>query len=276
MDRRDFLKLSVVPLLGGGLTFALQDEKDLTALLVQGSPSDANLFKEIVLARVEPNWRKLFTHWEKSDGTAYCLRVGSMETLIFEPFFWAAKNCGLHVTVQQELPLPNWSRVDIIAFDLFGTVFKLDRPKEEIEDYARQISGKWAPLKLPKEWGELDPYEDAAEGLSLLSSIAHTVTFSNCPVDMQRRLGCPRLFNELVDLARYEVYKPSKEAYRRLPKYLGVKPSQILVVSSNEGFGDLEGAREAGMQSLLLDRRRKYWRLPQNLIQLAQKMLASL
>ncbi len=62
-------------------------------------------------------------------------------------------------------PEVNWKQVQVVAFDLFGTVFKLDRPKEEIQAYAEHIAKpEWSPLVLPDEWGKLEMFEDAKQG----------------------------------------------------------------------------------------------------------------
>ena len=80
--------------------------------------------------------------------------------------------------------------IKVVAFDLFGTVFKLSVvPREEVKDYARQLRRlEWAPLKLPESWEELVPFDDAQDALLRLSKRYWVVTMSNAPWRLQRKL----------------------------------------------------------------------------------------
>lgn len=149
----------------------------------------------------------------------------------------------------------DWTRVEVIAFDLFGTVFELDRPREEIEAYATHIrKPEWSPLVLPEAWGKLRMFDDAMEALPQLRLMFDTVTLSNAPKRTQSQLSCLGWFTSWVLLDDYCVYKPNKDAYVALCLHCRVLPSRILMVSSNAKFGDIETAREVGMQSVLVDR----------------------
>lgn len=278
INRRDFIRLGITPLLiKGKLTFLIKRQSgNMCVSLIDGNSHDACYFMEIVFTRVYPKWRgdPVCKYWKQYDQKDYWL----VESVFHNAFFWAVQNSGLKVEVIMENPFSNvkWNEVDIIACDLFNTVFKLDRPPEEIKAYARHIhQKKWAPLSLPQAWGELTLFEDAEEGLDELAKLAHTVTLTNAPLEVQQSLGCDHLFCELFPLEKYQVFKPNHKAYRSLCKELRVKPSQVLMVTANEKFGDLEMAREVGMQSILIDRLHKYGS-PRNLLELSYKMRGGL
>lgn len=280
-SRRDLLKLSLLyPTIRGGLTFKLSYKKDRCLVsLIQGDVGDAAYFMQIVLERMCPGWRTNsdYKHWHKYEPLAgYYLSKDDKS--IQEAFIFAVKKSGLKVELIMEKFSVKWSEVEVVAFDLFNTVYRLDRPAEEIKAYARHIHQKnWSPLTLPKEWGELKLFEDAEEGLSLLGELAHTATLTNAPLAIQNELGAAKYFGTVFDLSKYEVYKPAHKAYRSFCKELRVKPERVLMVSANELFGDLEISREVGMQSILLDRQGKYkGECPRTIVELAKFMKRSL
>lgn len=169
-------------------------------------------------------------------------------------------------------PEVNWKQVQVVAFDLFGTIFKLDRPKEEIQAYAEHIAKpEWSPLVLPKEWKELEMFEDAKQGLQKMKNIK-CITLSNAPWKLQRTLHCDDWFDTMVPLEDYEVFKPSVDAYVAACIHMTELPREFLMVTANEHFGDLEKSRQIGMQSILIDRKNKYPDMPHTILELAQMM----
>lgn len=172
-------------------------------------------------------------------------------------------------------PEVNWKQVQVVAFDLFGTVFKLDRPKEEIQAYAEHIAKpEWSPLELPKEWGRLEMFEDAKQGLLNIqaSEDVTCITLSNAPFNLQDELECYDWCNAIVALEDYQVFKPNINAYVAACIDMRELPRNILMVTANEYFGDLEKSRQIGMQSILIDRKNKYPDMPHTILELAQIM----
>jgi 2-haloacid dehalogenase len=74
----------------------------------------------------------------------------------------------------------------------------------------------------------------------------------------------------LVDLARHgdlrfdcllsaelaQAYKPAPEAYRTAAELLGVEPGDLMMVAAHAW--DLEGARDAGLRTVFVDRPLEY------------------
>lgn len=144
----------------------------------------------------------------------------------------------------------------VIAFDLFGTVFDLSGvDRDEVRAYVEHVrKPKWSPLELPESWKELPAFPDAATGIWRLIQKFQVVTLSNAPQELQvdllhnARIG----FHYLVPLERFHVYKPNPRAYMAACVQLETDPADILMVTANEDFGDLEGAKAVGMESMLI------------------------
>lgn len=147
----------------------------------------------------------------------------------------------------------------VIAFDLFGTVLDFSGvPRDEVRAYAQQLQDSrengWKPLQLPKHWERLKAFPDAAEGLELLRTKYRVVTCSNAPLELQDVLignnGLP--FDALIPLEANQVYKPDFRAYMTVCQILQVEPEEVLMVTANRDFGDIEGSGAAGMKSQLI------------------------
>jgi FMN phosphatase YigB (HAD superfamily) len=159
--------------------------------------------------------------------------------------------------------------IQAICFDLNGTLFDLSRPPEgvtedmvqlAVEDYLAHIKKpEWSPLTLPEWWAKFPLFYEVGIGLaSLRSRSFECYTLSNNPTWIQLEMfpAYNALFawDRRIDLAACHVYKPNQRAYDIVPGYLRLPHNQIAVVTANESFGDLEGARRAGMRPILLER----------------------
>ncbi len=143
------------------------------------------------------------------------------------------------------------TEIKVIAFDVFGTVFDLTSvDRGEIRDYVRHVkASEWEPLELPKSWATIPAHPDAFQGLLRLRSGGYTVvTLSNGPMrlltQMSRRNHIE--WDAIVPIELRKVYKPDIEAYRVLPELFGVKPNEIMMVTANPTFGDVEAAKSLG------------------------------
>jgi len=56
----------------------------------------------------------------------------------------------------------------------------------------------------------------------------------------------------MVDLAANKVFKPNKAAYLTLCGQFGYRASEVMMVSGNKHFGDIETAPKVGMKSRLI------------------------
>ncbi len=148
------------------------------------------------------------------------------------------------------------SHIKVIAFDVFNTLVRLDQtPFAEIRDYGAQLRRpEWAPLVLPESWEHLPPYDDSAVGVARLKQQYRVVTLSNGPVKLQRKLlsNAGIEVDGIVPLEDFEVYKPRVAAYACACHYLNRHAREVLMVTANPDFGDIDGSARIGMPSLLI------------------------
>lgn len=139
----------------------------------------------------------------------------------------------------------------VIAFDVFGTVFDLSGvPKEEIRAYAHHIrQDTWSPLFLPESWAKLPAHPDAAEGIERLRRDFTVVTCSNGPLGLLAKLSKHNgiSWDAIIPLELNRVFKPDPFAYLTVCQVLEVKPKDVMMVTANEKFGDLEASKSLGM-----------------------------
>ncbi len=146
----------------------------------------------------------------------------------------------------------------VVAFDVFGTLLDMSGvDKEEMRAYGNHIrKEKWSPLDLPLSWLNQPFFDDVAAGVMELRRIGLlVVTCSNAPVAFQRDLFSrhPEIeIHDIISLEDHEVFKPRREAYLAICEQMECDAESVLMVTANEFFGDLEGARSAGMQSILI------------------------
>lgn len=144
----------------------------------------------------------------------------------------------------------------VIAFDVFNTIVSFEGvDKEEIRAYARHIKQpSWSPLVLPKSWETLKAFPDSKQGIQMLRENYKCVTLSNGPSDLLRKIS---EFNDIewdfiIPLEKYKVYKPNRIAYLTVCSTFDVKPEEVMMVSANKTFGDIEAALSLGMKASLI------------------------
>jgi 2-haloacid dehalogenase len=131
-------------------------------------------------------------------------------------------------------------------------------PKEEIREYARHIrKPDWSYLNLPDSWLSLRRHDEVPYAMCMLKNEnTRLLACSNAPVDFMTQLSNNQtlLFDYIIPLELKKVYKPNPEAYKTILELFPVKPEEVLFVTANRDFGDLEGAAGVGMVPCLLER----------------------
>lgn len=151
----------------------------------------------------------------------------------------------------------------LLAFDWFNTLgrFRDFATREEWAAYAQQIEENrthWEPFRLSRRWREMPVFDDVVLGVEKLRKLCRVVVFSNAPVPLaEAMIAHNRVqLDGVMPLEDFRVSKPHPQAYRSLANWAhgqyDLHPAEICVVTANETFGDLEGARAAGMQSVLI------------------------
>lgn len=164
------------------------------------------------------------------------------------------------------------TKIKVIAFDLFGTVFDPSGvPIEEKREYVRQFTNKeFSPMKLPYSWREIPAFPDSKEGIELLRSRYKVITCSNWDYSTT----CGALYHSnirvdgIIQLSEIRCYKPKLAAYAHICDAFLVEPSEVLFITGNKGGPDNTGAPEKiGMRTILI---RHGW--PNTITELAGEM----
>jgi FMN phosphatase YigB (HAD superfamily) len=148
----------------------------------------------------------------------------------------------------------------VLAFDIFNTLVDIKQARpQDVKAYGRHldmyaVTKEWRPLVFPDYFKHLPLFHDVWNGLDRLRQGFYCITLSNAPISLQIPL-----FNRnklhmdfLTPLEFYRTFKPCIDAYAFLPKLLGVVPAEIMMVTANKTFGDLEAAERLGMTPMLI------------------------
>jgi 2-haloacid dehalogenase len=105
-----------------------------------------------------------------------------------------------------------------------------------------------------RAWHRLDPWPDAAGGLTRLRKKYPLATLSNgnvsLLVDMARRAGLP--WDAILGAEPAQAYKPRPEAYLSTVEFLSLKPAQVMLVAAHAS--DLHAAARAGLRTAYVAR----------------------
>lgn len=146
--------------------------------------------------------------------------------------------------------------IQVIAFDVFGTVFDLRQAeRDDVRDYAQHIRQPvWRPLHLPTSWERLPAHPDSAAGIARLRTKFFVVTCSNGPLGLLAKMSknAGIQWDAIIPLELSRAYKPEPAAYLTVCNVLAVAPAQVMLVTANKTFGDLEGSAALGMTPVLI------------------------
>lgn len=168
---------------------------------------------------------------------------------------------------------------ELALFDTYNTVYSMATAKRaEIEAYADHLrrfreTGVWQPLTLPDSWRKFNAWSDALIAMRMFQkSGCRCVTLSNGPIDHQLDLArrSNLIWDWMVPLEAYHVYKPDPRAYLAAIGLMKVDPRRTVMVTANKDFGDLEAAEQLGMQTAWIDRKGQdpEQKAPTNLVEL--------
>lgn len=169
----------------------------------------------------------------------------------------------------------SYEKIKVIAFDCFGTVYDMASiDRDEIRAYAGHVRRPtYSPLFLPDNWSCLSAHSDSSKGIRRLKLQYQVVTMSNAPKSVLEALSLRNnvWFDQIIDIAERKVFKPHPKSYLMICDVCHVLPEEVLMVTANPTFGDLEGASSIGMRTQII-RRPDYPREPATIIELAERM----
>lgn len=142
----------------------------------------------------------------------------------------------------------------VIGFDCFNTVFDMSSiQRDHVKDYVRRsldcYGDTWTPLHLPAAWYQLRAHPDARDGIAALRTKYIVATMSNGPVELLTHISKANGidWDMVTPIELKKVYKRRPEAYLTLCELFRVKPQEVLIVTANPTFGDVEAAQALGM-----------------------------
>lgn len=133
-----------------------------------------------------------------------------------------------------------------IFFDVFGTLLDMSPiPREQIGEYVAETRRSiWRPLSFPGNWYALDLFDDVRDGLTELAKQFDLFTLSNAQREFQQGVLLAKhdltMFTDLISLAKIRTYKPKLAAYGHACDFVGLHPSECLMVSGNKGYEQCE------------------------------------
>jgi 2-haloacid dehalogenase len=145
-----------------------------------------------------------------------------------------------------ELP---WTKLD----DLHRMILEPLLKEFGIEGLTEEEKDHWNRV-----WHRLKPWPDSVAGLTRLKKKYTIAPLSNGNIglltDMAKHSGLP--WDAILGAELVRHYKPDREVYLSAPEFLGLKPSEVMMVAAHSG--DLKSAAECGLRTGFIFRPNEY------------------
>jgi FMN phosphatase YigB (HAD superfamily) len=152
------------------------------------------------------------------------------------------------------------NKIKLVAFDCFGTIFDMSTlNKEDIKDYVAQTRDKQGeeakPVVFPPKWYHLQARPYAMQTIYDLREHYWVVTLSNGSIDLLAQLSYRNEINWdlITPLEIAKVYKTCPESYQLPLKIFQLQPEEMLMVTANPTFGDVEACQKLGIQTFVIN-----------------------
>lgn len=113
---------------------------------------------------------------------------------------------------------------------------------------------------LNRVWHRLDPWPDSVEGLTRLKSRYLICSLSNGNIgllaEMAKNAGLP--WDCILSAENFMRYKPHPDTYLGVAKTFATEPAQVMLAAAHHG--DLEAARNCGLETAYIERPFEYGR----------------
>jgi 2-haloacid dehalogenase len=109
--------------------------------------------------------------------------------------------------------------------------------------------------RILDQYNTLKPYPEAEEALARLSQYRLAILSNGSPEMLSALVhnsGLDRYLEAVISIHPKQVYKPDPRAYQLVEETLGVRPNEVMFISSN-GF-DVAGARSFGFNVTRIER----------------------
>ena len=165
--------------------------------------------------------------------------------------FALAWRAGYKPAMQEVMDSGEW----IILDELHRRI--LDRV---LDDFAQTALGEAERYHLNRVWHRLKPWPDAVEGLTRLKSRYIISSLSNGNIglltEMAKNAGLP--WDCILSAETFRKYKPHPDTYLGVARTFDLEPRQVMLAAAHHG--DLEHARNCGLQTAYIERPFEYGR----------------
>ena len=114
--------------------------------------------------------------------------------------------------------------------------------------------------QLNRVWHRLDPWPDSVEGLSRLKSKYMVSSLSNGNIgllaEMAKHAGLP--WDVILCAETFKSYKPHPDTYLGVARTFELEPGRVMLAAAHHG--DLEAARNCGLETAYIERPWEYGR----------------
>lgn len=165
--------------------------------------------------------------------------------------FALAWRAGYKPAMQQVMEQGEWIILDHLHRRILDSVLD-DFGLADLDETRRQ--------QLNRVWHRLDPWPDSVEGLTRLKSRYLISTLSNGNIgllaEMAKRAGLP--WDCILSAETFRKYKPHPDTYLGVAQTFDLEPAQVMLAAAHHG--DLEQARQCGLQTAYIERPFEYGR----------------
>ena len=177
--------------------------------------------------------------------------VETMQLDVDAAEFALAWRAGYQPAMAEVMDRGEWVVLDVLhrrILDRVLTEFGLDSLGEEERQHLNRV------------WHRLDPWPDSVEGLTRLKSKYMISTLSNGNIgllaEMAKRAGLP--WDVILCAETFNKYKPHPDTYLGVARSFDLEPGEVMLAAAHHG--DLEAARNCGLETAYIERPWEYGR----------------
>lgn len=177
--------------------------------------------------------------------------IGGMDLGVDPGEFALAWRAGYQPAMAEVMASGEWVILDVLHRRILDRVLS-DLGLDAIDEATRR--------HLNRVWHRLDPWPDSVEGLARLKSKFLVSTLSNGNIgllaEMAKRAGLP--WDVILCAETFNKYKPHPDTYLGVARTFDLEPGQVMLAAAHHG--DLEAARNCGLETAYIERPWEYGR----------------
>jgi len=177
--------------------------------------------------------------------------VEAMDLGVDGDAFALAWRAGYQPAMAEVMQKQEWIILDVLHRRILDRV---------LVEFGLQSLAENERAQLNRVWHRLDPWPDSVEGLSRLKSKYMISTLSNGNIgllaEMAKRAGLP--WDVILCAETFNKYKPHPDTYLGVARTFDIEPGEVMLAAAHHG--DLEAARNCGLETAYIERPWEYGR----------------